>query len=180
MLKVPACRECNHTKSRVDNALRDFLTIDIDSSRHPLALELQKTKTIRAARDNQVRLLDGFFEGSEVPVFTPDGLLDGVAWASPFDPDPVLDAVKWATRGLHWNEFGESVDESSARVTLVDRYSRRDTVVQMAVVGWTGHLTQGEPFTTGWVSTASGKVYWCHIFFDTVLFVACSQTNSPP
>ena len=113
-----------------------------------------------------------FFHGSNIPTFTREGHYDGLAYAILANLDPVLDAVAWITRGLHWQIFGDSIEFTSTKVILVDRYARLDTIVKMAVQGWTDHFTQGDPFTTGWIVAPSGTIYWAHVFFDSVLFLA--------
>lgn len=178
MLKVPSCQGCNGTKSQFDNFLRDYLTIDLDSSQHDLAQQLQVTKTVVAAASNQVRLLDSFYDGRTVPAFTRDGAFDGLAYEIPIDPEPVRNAVEWVVRGLHWAVFDETIQPADVRVSFVDRYKRQDAIVRMAVLGWSGHYTQGEPFTGAWIMGGAGKVYWALVFFDSVLFLATTQRRA--
>lgn len=178
MLVVPSCRPCNDAKSRVDGTLRDFLLIDMDSSEHPVVRQVFQDKMMTAVSDNHVRLLDGFYKGKNVPVFNQEGNYDGEGFAIPADLEPVSAAVEWLTRGLHWGAFGVNVDLASTDVKLVQRNQRMDTIVQMAVMGWTGSFHQGGPISTGWILAPSGTVYWAHSFFDAVLFLARTRLST--
>jgi len=175
LLKIPACADCNSTKSRVDNALRDFLVIDLDSSAHAVAQEVFREKMASAVSGNHVRLIDDFYNGEHAPIFNREGNFDGTAYAIPADFVPVYEAVNWLTRGLHWAAFGVSIDAASTKVSLVDRYKRLDVVVKLATLGWTDVFEQGDPFKVSWLVAPSGTVYWAHVFFGSVLFFCRTQ-----
>ncbi len=177
LLKIPACAACNRAKSKVDNALRDYLLMDIDSSEHAVVQELFQSKMITAVTENHVRLLDGFYQGIDVPAFTREGGLAGLTYSVPADLEPVYKAVNWLTRGLHWAATGVSVSAASTSVKLVDRYDRLDLMVKLATLGFTDRFSQGGPFTTGWIVVSSGTIYWAHVFLDSVLFYC--KTDSP-
>ncbi|MDP9370732.1 MAG: hypothetical protein M3Q03_21100 [Chloroflexota bacterium] len=61
LLKVPACRACNRAKSRGENALRDFLLIDIDKSDGALAQELFAAKMLTTVTDHHAQVLDELY-----------------------------------------------------------------------------------------------------------------------
>lgn len=178
-LKIPACRSCNDAKSRVDGALRDFLTINIESQRHPVATELFGGTVIRAAENNRVRLLDQFFEGREVQRVTPSGIFIELAYEVPYDHQPINDAVVWLTRGMHWAVYGRSVDAASTLVWLIPPEEKLLWVKKFHGYRGRNSFTQGDPFTCGWVATEDGDALWAHSFFDSVLFMAVTRPRKP-
>ena len=80
LLKNPACSDCNGAKTRVDNALRDFLVIDLDCSAHAVAQEVCAEKMASGVTGNHVRLIDDFYTGEDAPVFNREGNFDGTAY----------------------------------------------------------------------------------------------------
>jgi hypothetical protein len=178
MMTIPACEKCNGAKGQVDNTLRDYLVGDLDSSQPPVSEQIFQAKMETAIKENHVRLLDNFYAGRSIPAFTREGNFDTFVYAIPIDDQPLLEAVAWLTRGLHWQVFGESVTAADTTVKLVDRYKREDIVVQLAVLGFAGHIVQGDPFTCGWIVGEQGSVFWVHSFFDSVVFLAGTRLSA--
>jgi hypothetical protein len=178
---IPACKKCNGDKALVDETLLYYLSADIDSSQHEKAKPLLLGPTSRAAARNQVRMLDKFYDGKTVPSFTRDGDYDAPAWAVEIDFDPVYKAVEWITRGMHWLVFKEIPEISTLGVYVVDRYQRKDVMVKsLSAGGFQAHFKQGEQYGCTWGETPSGVMYWYHVFFDSVLFVARSHRSFKP
>lgn len=174
-LKIPACSDCNGTKSQVDDDLRDYLTINITSQAHPVATELFNDTVIRAAEGNHIRLVDRFYEGRNVNLATRSGFLFGLGYEVPFDDQPVTEAVRWLTRGMHWAVYGESLDADSTVVWRIPNDQVLTWAMRFHSYPGKDFYAQGEPFTCGWVQADDGRVLWAHSFFDTSLFMAMTK-----
>lgn len=176
-LKIPACHACNHAKSLVDGELRDFLTIDIDSQKHPIATELFNTTTIKAAGYNNIRMVDRFFDGSIGTRFNPAERSVEVTYGVPFDEPRLTEAVSWLTRGMHWYVYGTSVDMDSTRVRLVEP---ENVLKWLRFIGdrkKADFYEQGDPYIGWWTLIDNEGTLWMHVFFGTKVFVAITRSD---
>lgn len=173
-LKIPACRPCNHAKSQVDGSLRDYLSINSVSQRHPVAMELFHDTVIRAAERNQIRLLDQFFEGRDVWRTTPTGIRIP-EYEIPYDDQPVHDAVVWLTRGMHWAVYGTAIEADHTKLWLIPPELVFEWIQRFHSFPGRDYFIQGEPFTCGWATATDGGTIWAHSFFDSVLFMAITR-----
>lgn len=168
---VAACSDCNGTKAKYDGPLRDFLVADVDASQHEKAAALLPTVE-RAVQRRQTRMFDRFYEGRSYPLFDREGRFSGMGWEMPVDDLDHVEAVNWITRGMHWVILGERADGESVKSTLIDRYRRHDFMFESAIRGGhQGFFQQGDQYACTYARGADGRVYWHHVFFDTVLFV---------
>lgn len=168
-LKIPACRRCNLEKSKVDGDLRDFIALQFDNQNHPVVKELIETKVLKAYTRNNVRLMDRFFEGKNVPITTPSGFLIEMGYEFPADFTRVNEAVTWLTRGMHWAVTGKAIDAAFTKVVPIPREEAREAALMFHNVGLTGCYKQGAPYFCAWVAAPS-EIHWAHIFFSNVLY----------
>lgn len=110
--KVFACANCNNKKkSGHDTILRDFLVVDFNSSKSPIAQELF-APFIRSARGNHSSMAKAILERSRLIDLTTDaGIICGSAYT-------ILEAKQWLTeimemtvRGLYYYYFHKSLSE---------------------------------------------------------------------
>lgn len=164
-------------KSLCDAPLRDFLAFDVDSSQHPDAKALIP-QVERAVLSNRSRSFDRFYEGREIPFFDREGKFDSLGWEFPASSSNHISALDWITRGMHWVVFKERTKPESVKSVLIDRYKRHDLMLESAVKGgFQAFFKQGEQYACAYAHGAGGKVYWHHIFFDSVLFVSLSSRS---
>lgn len=76
LFTVPACHECNQAKSRNEDILRDFLTIDLPSASAPEAKALFQTTVARSiARRSAAVAQQLVWQGCRIPLYSPGASL---------------------------------------------------------------------------------------------------------
>lgn len=174
MITVPACHECNNSKSKNDEYLRDFLVTDIYCSKHPVAQKLAAGKVARSAQKNRSRLARAAKSGAKwAPVYTPAGLYLGHAYSIPLEGERINEIFTTIVRGLYyWMGQGKErlPDDYVIDIRRVNDFNVREVVRGFQSVKAHGPYSVGKVFT---FMAARAKEYpaataWLLGFYDGV------------
>ena len=110
--KVFACADCNNKKkSGHDAILRDFLAIDYNSSKSPIAQELF-APFIRSAIGNQSIVAKAILERSRLIDLTTDaGIICGSAYSIPEAKQWLTEIMEMTVKGLYYYYFRKPLPE---------------------------------------------------------------------
>jgi hypothetical protein len=168
IVKVPACNDCNHAKSKNDDYLRDMLVIDIHCSHHPVAQALMDGKMKRAMQNNHSKVARAAVKsGGLKPMYSPGGVYLGHCHSVPLEWDRVNEIFKTMASGLYFNLRGHRFpDGYSFEVLHLDSRYAQQLIDLMKANGANGPYFLGQVFACLFILTKDpGITMWLMQFY---------------
>ncbi len=178
LLTVPCCRPCNLAKSKDDAFLRDFLSVDLASHRHPVAAALFDRKVRRSVARNSSEFAKLVVSRRRMtPLYTPAGVYIGDFPGMEIPGDRIGIIVRRLVRGLYFNSrrhlfpadhplkvLRHPADVFPNLYAALTIRSKPPATYVLGTVFGCAFVYAEEPFNTIWL-------LW---FFEQVLFSAVS------
>ncbi len=183
MVTVPACDDCNNSKSKNDDYLRDFLVTDVYCSEHPVAKNLAAGKVARSAQKNRSRLARAAKTGAKwAPVYTPAGLYLGHAYSVPLEGERINEIFRTIVRGLYyWMGQGKErlPDDYVTEIRRVNDFNVREVVRGFQTVKAHGPYSLSNVFTFMATRTVEypAVTAWLLGFYDGVYIFASTEPS---
>ena len=104
LITVPACDDCNNLKSKNNDYLRDYVTIDIYGNQNPIAQDIFKDKVMKSFRSDQSLLLREFIKkGRVAPYYSNGGIYLGDLPSVSLDTERIEKIFFTIAQGLFYN-----------------------------------------------------------------------------
>lgn len=105
LITVPVCPDCNNNKkSKDDDYLRDFLTVDIFGNQNPIANNIFRSKVKRSIQRNSSVLFRNFTEKlHDEPYYTSGGVYLGKLPSIPIDLEKINTIFSTMVKGLFFH-----------------------------------------------------------------------------
>lgn len=104
LITVPTCSKCNGKKSKDDDYLRDYLTMDFAGSTNDTAQRIFSGKVMRSVARNRSALAKSVLqEGKEEPIHTKGGIYVGHAPTARIDEQRLIRIFDYIVRGLYYD-----------------------------------------------------------------------------
>lgn len=149
MVKVSACEQCNNTKSKDDDFLRDFLVTDIFASEQPTAKAIFTQKVVSSARQNKSALMRSFKSHARLePLHTRGGIYLGHAYSAPLDGERVTQIFCRIMRGLYYKIRSQRIpDKYKCEVSRWEPTGFNEFWPTLKQIGFNGPYHCGDVFT---------------------------------
>ena len=143
--KIYACSECNNEeKSANDTYLRDLLSVDVNSSLHPVAQQLYP-KFLRSVVRNQSELVHDMTKARLTEVYTSSGIFRGVAYTSPQADERTTPILSTIVRGLYYKYIGKRMPSDTVfDIRRVRDFNRLTSDVQVLLTSGAIYIPVGD------------------------------------
>jgi len=110
---IPCCSDCNNSKAREDEYLRDTFAVRIETSELTDLAEVKSSAMRSALRPHSPPIV-GFLEKIEAfPKFDDRGNFIGLGYRTRANPERMYRAFTWIARGLYFHHLGRNIDVSA-------------------------------------------------------------------
>jgi hypothetical protein len=180
LITVPACEECNNIKSKNDDYLRDYITIDIYGNQNPIAQDIFKNKVLKSFhRNSSILLRDFLTKGQTVPYYSNGGIYLGDLPSVSLDGERIDKTFFNLAQGLFFDHRRQRIPNNYLyKVLRHDPWQFNnlwDTFRQLHI---NGPRTLGKIFGCAYASAEedSATTLWLMWFYERVIF-SVSITN---
>jgi len=112
LISVPACDDCNNSKSLNDDYLRDILVTDNWVSKHPIAQQIFQQKMLSSQRQGSSVIARETIKNSKLePFYTSGGIYLGHFHATPIDDKRFEHIFETMVRGLFYDFQKERIPD---------------------------------------------------------------------
>lgn len=107
--KVPACKQCNGSKAKLDSYLRDLTVCDNRASESATALKICNDTVLRSFETNRSLLMKQAHDIRWEPQIGPDGTIVDSLPTLPIHGDKLEVALTFLIRGLYFKVIGSTL-----------------------------------------------------------------------
>lgn len=169
--KVPACKQCNGSKAKLDSYLRDLAVCDYRSSQSATAQKICNDTVRRSLETKRSLLLKQAQYLTWERQVGPDGTVADLLPTLPVEIDKLEEALSYLTRGLYYKLIGSALPRQlSVSALTVPSTSVEMCTQNMLALPPTRSCQIGEVFACLVVHDLKQQSFWLMRFYESVYF----------
>jgi hypothetical protein len=184
MITVPACDQCNNSKSGDDHYVRDMLVTDYRTFHNSTAKSLVMGHVTRSAVYGSSEIATAARLHSEVvEMITESGIYVGDYYKVPLQSQRVEEAFRMMLRGLYHYHFKQRLGDDLALDTKFVTPQQAQYLWEMLQhVPFSGPFQKGNIVTYAFCSPVGSPsdTVWLICFYDTIYYTATTRSCDEP
>lgn len=176
LITVGVCENCNNMKSKNDQYLRDYLTMDIHGNRSAIAQDIFINKVMKSFRSKRSELLRNFLtEGAFISYHTKGGIYLGEFPSVPIDANRIGKIIFNIAQGMFFDHRKQCIPkEYECEVLRHEPWDFENVWESFKSLNINGPRILGEVFGCAYVSAEEdpSTTMWLIWFYKRVFFSA--------